>query len=415
MSDGSAWILLAAVAIAAFLLGSRLAGHLRWLRRTLAGADAGPAPRDGVARLLGLGPVFAAVESRAIAERDLREGHERRMGELLSRLTQAVVVVDAQERLRLANPAARRLLRLEEGAEGASFVPMARSAELIDLIRRARREGGAEASLALHRANASDIWIRISAAPSGGGGLGEGSVVMVAEDITQLRRLQVAEREFLANLSHDLRTPVTILRGYAETLAQDMSTLDEEGRARFAGKIASAAGRLGDLLEDMLALATLESGAALRPVPGALAGAAEDAVEALEGRARALGVELAAEVADRSGATDPLQSRRVAQNLIENALHHAKGATRIVARVEGDTLAVSDDGPGVAEADLGRIFDRLYRADRSRRKGGAGLGLSIVRQVAELHGGWVRAEPNRPRGLRITVRLGKDPETTAPA
>lgn len=415
MTDGAAWILLAMLAGAVALVGSRLAGHLRWMRRTLAGADAGAAPRDAVARLLGLGPVFAAMESRALAEREMRAGHERRLGELLDRLTQAVVVVDAQDRLRLANPAARRLLRLEEGSEGASFVPMARSAELVDLIRRARREGGAESAIALHRAPSSDIWIRVSAAPSGGGALGEGSVVLVAEDITQLRRLQTAEREFLANLSHDLRTPVTILRGYAETLAQDMASLDEEGRARFAGKIASAAGRLGDLLEDMLALATLESGTSLRPVAGALAGAAEDAVEALDGRARALGVELVADIADRTGAADPLQSRRVAQNLIENALHHAKGATRIVARVEGDRIAVSDDGPGVAEADLGRIFDRLYRADRSRRRGGAGLGLSIVRQVAELHGGWVRAEPNRPRGLRIVARLGKDPETAAPA
>jgi two-component system sensor histidine kinase MprB len=105
----------------------------------------------------------------------------------------------------------------------------------------------------------------------------------------------------------------------------------------------------------------------------------------------------------------------VAQNLVENALTHAKGATTVTVRVEGDRISVADDGPGVTEADLGRIFDRLYRADRSRRKGGAGLGLSIVRQVAELHGGWVRAEPNRPRGLVITARLGKDPETTAPA
>jgi signal transduction histidine kinase len=396
-------------------LAARLAGHLRWMRRSLSGGDAGPAPADAVAGLLGLGPVFAAIEARAAAEGELRAGHDRALGELLARLTQAVVVVDANDRLRLANPAARRLFRLEDGAEGGSFVPMARSADLIDLLRRAREGDAGEGSLALNRAPSSDLWIRVSAAPLGGGALGEGAVVLVAEDITQLRRLQSAEREFLANLSHDLRTPVTILRGYAETLAQDMATLDAEGRARFAEKIAGASRRLGDLLEGMLALATLESGAALRPAAGALADAAEEAAEAAMERARGLGVAVVTEIADRDGATDPLQSRRVAQNLVENALHHAKGATRLVIRVEGDRISVSDDGPGVAEADLGRIFDRLYRADRSRRKGGAGLGLSIVRQVAELHGGWVRAEPNRPRGLRIIARLGKDPQTTAPA
>lgn len=415
MRDATAWILLAALAGAALWLGARLASHLRWIRRTLAGGDAGPAPDDRVARLLGLGALFAAVESRARAEAELRDGHERRLGELLSRLSQAIVVVDAQDRLRLANPAARALFRISAGDEGASFVPVARSAELIDLLRRARDAGGAEGTLALNRAPASDIWIRVSAAPSGDGGPDAGGVILVAEDVTQLRRLQSAEREFLAALSHDLRTPVTILRGYAETLAQDMATLDDEGKALFAGKIAGASRRLGDLLEGMLALATLESGAEPAAEPGALAAAAEEAVEAAEERARAGGVELVAAIADRSGATDPVQSRRVAQNLVENALQHARGATRVTVRVEGDVIRVADDGPGVAEADLGRIFDRLYRADRSRRKGGAGLGLSIVRQVAELHGGWVRAEPNRPRGLVITARLGKGPKTTAPA
>ena len=414
MGDATGWILLALLAGAVAVVGTRLAGHLRWMRRSLSGGDAGPAPADGVTRLLGLGPILGAIEARSAAENELRLGHGRALGELLARLSQAVVVVDAQERLRLANPAARRLLRLDAGAEGGPFVPMARSADLIDVLRRARG-GAVETSLALNRAPASDVWIRVSAAPSGGGALGEGAVILVAEDITQLRRLQSAEREFLANLSHDLRTPVTILRGYAETLAQDMATLDEEGRARFAGKIAGASRRLGELLEGMLALATLESGASLRPVGGALAAAAEEVAEAVAERARGLGIEVVAEVADRTGSTDPLQSRRVAQNLVENALHHAKGASRLVIRVEGDRISVADDGPGVAEADLGRIFDRLYRADRSRRKGGAGLGLSIVRQVAELHGGWVRAEPNRPRGLRIIARLGKDPETTAPA
>jgi signal transduction histidine kinase len=415
MADSLPWLLLAALAATVLALLARLAGHLRWLRRTLAGADAGRAPSDAVARLMGLGPVLAAVESRARAEEEIRRGHERRLGELLARLTQSVVVVDAQDRLRLANPAARRLFRLDEGAEGASFVPMARSAELVDLIRRVRRDGGAGGTLALSRAPESDTWIRVEAAPASGEGAGEGSVILVAEDITQLRRLQSVEREFLANLSHDLRTPVTILRGYAETLAQDMRSLDEEGRERFAGKIAGAARRLGDLLEGMLALATLESDASVRPAEGALAAAAEDAVEALAERARAQGTELVADIADRAGSTDPIHSRRVAQNLIENALHHAKGAGRVVVRVEGETISVTDDGPGVGEADLGRLFDRLYRADRSRRQGGAGLGLSIVRQVAELHGGWTRAEGVEPRGLRITARLGPDPKRTAPA
>jgi signal transduction histidine kinase len=97
------------------------------------------------------------------------------------------------------------------------------------------------------------------------------------------------------------------------------------------------------------------------------------------------------------------------QNLIENALSHALGATRLtvatVATADGCALAVTDDGPGVSQADLGRLFDRFYRTDRSRKAGGSGLGLSIVRQVAELHGGQATAEGVRPKGLKISVTL----------
>lgn len=415
MPDWSPWILLAALAAGLGVAAGRLAAHLRWVRRTLAGGDAGPPPRDALARVLGLAPIFSAVERRAEDEARARRAHDRRTGELLGRLTQAVAVVDGQDRLRLANDAARRLFRLEAGAEGASFIPAARSADLIDLLRRARALGAAEANILLRRAPLPDLWIRAQAAPAEGDAHGPGAVIVVAEDTTQLRRLQEIEREFLANLSHDLRTPVTILRGYAETLEQDGEAMSAEDRRRFAGKITAATGRLSTMLEGMLALASLEAGAVLRPEPGALARAAEETVEALGERARAEGVALEATVSDRKGRADPLQARRVLQNLAVNALIHARGATLVSIRVEGDEVSVEDDGPGVAQADLGRIFDRLYRADRSRRQGGSGLGLSIVREVAQLHGGWARAEARAPRGLKVTVRLGDPGNTSAPA
>jgi signal transduction histidine kinase len=216
------------------------------------------------------------------------------------------------------------------------------------------------------------------------------------------------EREFVTNVSHDLRTPVTILRGYAETLDDDHATMSAEDRTRFIRKIVSSVGRLQGLVEGLLALASLESGQGALREAGALHRAAREVCEEYRARARAAGVELELDLrADEAAATDPVQSRRLLQNLIDNALAHAAGVTRIhiatVSGKKGVELRVTDDGAGVAPVDLPRLFDRFYRTDKSRRAGGSGLGLSIVRQVAELHGGTAVAEPAQPRGLRVTV------------
>jgi two-component system phosphate regulon sensor histidine kinase PhoR len=135
-----------------------------------------------------------------------------------------------------------------------------------------------------------------------------------------------------------------------------------------------------------------------------------EVAEEFKARAKAAGVKIELDLrAPEASAADPVQARRLVQNLIENALAHALGASRLMiateATAEGCRLSVSDDGAGVSQADLGRLFDRFYRTDRARKAGGSGLGLSIVRQVAELHGGKASAEPNRPKGLKVTVTL----------
>lgn len=181
--------------------------------------------------------------------------------------------------------------------------------------------------------------------------------------------------------------------------------MTEEERARFVGKVVDSAQRLARLLEGLLALASLESGIRLDPRPGALASAAEDTLAAMADRLAETGVRAELQVVDREGRADPTQARRMIQNLCENALSHAHGMTRLSIRVKGARVEVEDDGPGVAAADLDRLFDRFYRADRSRKQGGSGLGLSIVRQVAELHGGSAWAETATPRGLRVVAQL----------
>lgn len=408
------WALLAALVALVFFSASRFSSYLRWARRTLAGFDAGTPPRDYLARAFGLAPLFTAIEQRSSNEAEAQLNHNRQLGELLGLLTQAVLVVDGQDRLQLANPAARRLFRMEQGAEGDSIVPMVRSAELVNFLRLVRSSGSEYQEIRLSRPPTADLWINVYAAPAKGDTYGAGAVIIVAEDSTQLRRLQEVEREFLANLSHDLRTPVTILKGYAETLEQDGGNMSAEDRARFTTKIVTATARLNTMLEGMLALASLEAGATVEPTPGALARAAEETVDTLQERAKNQGIALQLKLVNREGRVDALQARRVVQNLVANALVHGRDARTIHIQVEGARVVVEDDGQGVAEDELTRIFDRLYRTDRSRRQGSTGLGLSIVREIALIHGGWVQAEAVRPRGLRVVVQLDATPKQAAP-
>lgn len=414
MLDWLPWALLVLLAGLLFFAAERFSSYLRWLRQTLAGFDVGPPPCDYLAGVFGFSPIFRVVEQRASSEVEIQLQHNRQLGELLGLLTQAVLVVDGKDRLQLANPAARRLFRMDQGVEGDSIIPMVRSAELVDFLRQVRNSTSDYQEIRLSRLPSPDLWIHVYAAPAKGDIYGAGAVIMVAEDATQLRRLQEVEREFLANLSHDLRTPVTILKGFAETLEQDGAMMTVEERARFTSKIVTATNRLNTMLEGMLALASLEAGATLEPIPGALARAAEETLDALQERAATQGITLHLRVINREGRVDALQSRRVVQNLVANALIHGRDASAIHIQVEGACVVVEDDGQGVAQDELGRIFDRLYRADRSRRQGSTGLGLSIVREIALIHGGWVRAEGVKPRGLRVVVQLDATPKQAAP-
>jgi hypothetical protein len=404
------WLLLLALAAAAVWCFAEIAGHVRWARRALLTDDAGPRPQGWLVRKLRLEELFVGIERRAANEGEIRAAAARRIEALLAPLTDAVLVVDAQDRLRLANPAAAALFGLTEGDSGGSVVPLVRSADFIELVRRARAEGGARSTILLNRAPLSDVWIQAAGARTDPEAFGDGAAIFVLADVTALKRLQAMERDFVTNVSHDLRTPVTILRGYAETLAEDQATMSAEDRARFTQKIVSSVGRLQGLVEGLLALASLESSQDVRREPGALHVAAREVAEEFSARCKAAGVKLVLQLgAADGGAADPVQARRLVQNLIDNALAHAAGMSRLLIATRdtpsGVELSVEDDGAGVPPADLPRLFDRFYRTDKSRRAGGSGLGLSIVRQVAELHGGSATVEPVRPKGLRITVTL----------
>ncbi len=226
----------------------------------------------------------------------------------------------------------------------------------------------------------------------------------------ELDRVRGEERELLANVRHDLKTPLTVVSGFAEALRD--GTASGEGVARAADAIAQEAARMGALVEDLRSIDELgTTGRTLRPEALEPATLVAEAVARFAPRAAAAGVELRADGdAGLALAADRAAVERILGNLIDNALAAVPpGGHVLVEARTGDagrvTFRVSDDGPGFPPGALERVFDRFYRADPARSGVGTGLGLSIVRALARNHGGDAVAENLAPSGGRVTVTL----------
>ncbi|HET9467405.1 MAG TPA: ATP-binding protein, partial [Vicinamibacterales bacterium] len=233
---------------------------------------------------------------------------------------------------------------------------------------------------------------------------GGGGAVLVLHDISDLRRVDRVRRDFVANVSHELRTPLTAVRGYVEALMEEPD--DAAQRRKFLEVIDRHTGRMERLVRDLLRLARLDAQqetAEVHPtdVAALFRSASSDLSERIE-RQR-LVIDIAVEPEAATIDADPTKMHDALRNLIENAVNYSGEGARIElgARLQDDRvlLSVGDFGPGVPEADLGRVFERFYRVDQSRTRdpGGTGLGLSIVRHLVELHGGKVSVS-NRPEG-----------------
>lgn len=237
-----------------------------------------------------------------------------------------------------------------------------------------------------------------------------GEVGDLAESLSQLSdRLQTLEgvrRDFIANVSHELCSPLTIASGFAATLARHDPPPEE--RQQFARAILSSTNRMQRVIDDMLDLTRLESGGWIpRPEPISLFEATTDVLDSLRPAANRKGIALLCDFASSSLIADRTAVRQTIANLSENAIRHThSGSITVFTEItaEGVWLGVHDTGEGIASYHLPRIFERLYRVDsgRARRAGGSGLGLAIVKHMAEAHGGRVHAE-SEP-GLGTTIK-----------
>jgi signal transduction histidine kinase len=331
---------------------------------------------------------------------------------LVNAVGEGILQIDEAGRLVRLNPAAARLLQLPGEALGQAIVSLVRHPELRGLLERPLDPGSVE-STELSVEGRHLLVVRQPIPPSS---TARGSIALVV-DLTPLRRLEDMRRDFVANVSHELKTPLTAIRGYVETL-QDPA-LPGELRDQFTEATLRNAARLQRIVDDLLDLSRIESGG-WRPEPIVvdIPALAEEAWA--EFRVRAQDQEVAFQVQGAgapAASADPGALRQILSNLYDNALRYTPRGGCITVRVAPSAgasgrapaiaIEVADTGSGIPVDALPRIFERFYRVDpsRSRAEGGTGLGLSIVKHLAEQMGGEVVAESRLGAGTTVRVTL----------
>jgi two-component system phosphate regulon sensor histidine kinase PhoR len=331
---------------------------------------------------------------------------------ILDRMRDAVLALDADDNLVMANSAAHKLLDLQSDDMGRAFEDAVPIAELGELVQLSRTTSEAMTALTLPKPRSRSMEVRAAQLRTVRG------TVIVMHDVTEVQRLERVRRDFVANVSHELRTPVSIIRANAETLL-DGALSDTERAPKFVDAIHRNAERLTALITDLLDLATLESGAVeLKLVPVMMDEVVDAALESASDRAAERGISLTTDVRSNIAArADATALRQILQNLLDNAIKHTPDGGCIQIRAQPDEedeetvrVEVEDDGSGVEPQHRKRVFERFYRVDpgRSRQLGGTGLGLSIVKHWVESMGGRVGMKPATERGSVFWVELPRE-------
>lgn len=337
-----------------------------------------------------------------------------RMEAILAGMIEGVLVVDGSGRVQLANQAARAMLGLDDQWQQRSYLEAVRHPAMSDLVSAALTgRPSPSVEIAPPRDQTRTLMARAAPAISGAAR----GAVLVLHDITDLKRADRTRRDFVANVSHELRTPLTAIRGYVEALLDPEISGDDS--RRFLEIIARHAHRMEALVKELLRLARLEAGQeavelATCDTRKTLHAVVSDLQPVLEQRGQR--VELTVDAPAATIVADPAKLHDVLRNLIANASAYgpAQGTINVTAsaiHAGRVAIAVEDRGPGIPEEDLGRIFERFYRVEKSRARdpGGTGLGLSIVKHLVELQGGTVRAENRAVGGARFTIELRLPP------
>jgi two-component system sensor histidine kinase SenX3 len=326
---------------------------------------------------------------------------------VLAVLLSSAVVLDSDDRVLNSSAAARDFGFVEDDRLVVG--------ELLALARQVRREGMAregEIDIMTNRFNGRASSFAVRVAPLGPAVGDGGLILLLAEDQTESRRVDEVRRDFVANISHELKTPVGALALLAETVEEAAD--DPEAVLRFAGRMRQEAARLTDLVQDLIMLSRIQAAEPVPdPRPVLLDEVVAEAVDRCRMRASARGISL--EVSGDVGIAvlgDEDLLVTALRNLLENAVAYSPDKTRVLIATRNIShwmaeISVTDQGIGIPERDRERIFERFYRVDpaRSRATGGTGLGLAIVKHVTAAHGGNVSVWSREGEGSTFTLRL----------
>jgi two-component system phosphate regulon sensor histidine kinase PhoR len=396
---------LAAASLGARWMARRLDRLTRAARRLAAGDLGARAAVEGDDEIAELGrAVDELASSLGAAVGELRAEHALRAG-ILEEMREGVLLAGEAGRIVLANPAARRMLKLPDKPVGRTLAEAVRESSLRSLLEEVRVRGEPrvdeiETVLAPRRLLVGVA--PLSVEPKG--------LLATLVDVTELRRLEAVRRDFVANVSHELRTPIAGVRAAAETLATG-ALADPEASARFLDIIQRYADRLGRLVDDLLSLARIEARQTPLHIEAVtLAPLVAEQLVLVRPRAEARGMRVAGSVPEGLRVrADRHALEQILVNLLDNAVKYGAGSLAVTATATGDRVRVMvrDGGPGIAAEHLPRLFERFYRVDagRSRELGGTGLGLAIVKHLVEAQGGHVHVESVAGQGTMFSFTL----------
>jgi len=390
--------------------------------------ERGPKPARGLARMLN--QMARQLQDRLSTV--VRQRNE--LGAVLSSMVEGVVAIDNEERIISLNSAAATMLRLDPAqCIGRSIQEVIRNTALQQFVGETLAENRSvqgELTLRSHRegdpVGGSVRHVQAQSALLRGEAGERLGAVLVLHDVTQLRQLESVRRDFVANVSHEVKTPVAAIKAAIETLIESEG-IDPEHQQRFMNMVARQANRLDAIVEDLLSLARLEQEQGR--IQAELSPASVDpllraSVETCAPKAVEKGIVVEVDCDPKLRAMlNPMLIEQALVNLIDNAVKYSPAETtvRVSAERVGDeaVVSVTDQGRGIEPEHLPRVFERFYRTDRarSREMGGTGLGLSIVKHVAESHGGHVGVDsvPGKGSVFRLHLRLADEGDASPPA
>jgi len=326
---------------------------------------------------------------------------------VLNQMTDGVIITDSDGSVKLLNPAAERIFQIKQSSDmDRSIVEVLRYHQLVDLWRKANNGDRQSTMLEI---GPQHLFLQVVGIPLKASI--PGNTMLLIQDLTQLRRLETVRRDFISNVSHELRTPLASLKALAETLREG-ALEDPPAAQRFILRMETEIDNLTQLVNELLELSKIESGKVPlsfhRVQPCDLLKPAYERM-ALQAERAGLKLTLNCQPDLPPVFADPDRISQVLINLVHNAIKFTPpdGQISINAYQDGEQIVffVKDTGVGIARKDLGRIFERFYKADRARAGGGTGLGLSIARHMIESHGGYIWAESEEGSGSSFYFTL----------